>query len=96
MKQPVLEKQASEMSFGETLGKLRDAAGLTQPELATKAGVPLDSLRRWEHNRNLPRIDVAYKLAQALGVGVERLIIKRDMREAAAQAKGRRTRKPKK
>ena len=57
------------MSFAETLARLRDAAGLTQVEPAQKAGVPIDSLRRWEQERHLPRVDDAYRLAKALGVG---------------------------
>lgn len=67
------------MSFGETLAKLRRQKGMTQPALAPRAGVPLDNLRRWEQDRHLPRVDDAYKLATALGVGVEELVIAEDM-----------------
>ena len=70
------------MSFGETLAGLRKDAGLTQTELARRADVPIDNLRRWEQDRHLPRVDDAYRLAKALGVGVDKLIIDKDMMPA--------------
>lgn len=82
------------MSFAETLARLRDAANLTQVELAQKANVPIDTLRRWEQGRHLPRIDDAYRLAKALGVGIEKVIIGRDMEEAPPPS--RRAHEPKK
>ena len=85
------------MSFAETLAKLRLRADLTQADLAMKAEIPLDTLRRWEQGKNLPRIDVAYRLARALGVSVEELITAKDMKEATAEAKPKRKpRKPRK
>jgi transcriptional regulator with XRE-family HTH domain len=62
------------MSLGENLQKLRDAIGISQAELAKRAGVSLDSLRNWEQDRVLPRVDTAAKLAQALGVSVDELL----------------------
>jgi transcriptional regulator with XRE-family HTH domain len=67
------------MSFGATLARLREAAGLTQVELSQKAAVSIDTLRRWEQGRNLPRIDDAYRLAKALGVGIDKLVLGKDM-----------------
>jgi len=58
-------------SFGERLRRLRDAAGLTQMQLAEKAGVPLTTLRNWEHDRREPLVSAAFKLAGALGVSCE-------------------------
>jgi transcriptional regulator with XRE-family HTH domain len=90
------------MSFGETLAGLREAAGLTQVKLAIKAGVSVDNLRRWEQDRHLPRVDDAFRLAQALGIGVEQLILAVDMESAAEPSyeqpseKPKRARKPRK
>jgi transcriptional regulator with XRE-family HTH domain len=56
------------MSFAETLQRLRKEAGLSQSELALRSGMSLDSLRNWEQGRTLPKIDVAMRLAHALGV----------------------------
>jgi transcriptional regulator with XRE-family HTH domain len=72
------------MSFGKTLAGLREAAGLTQVELAQKAGVPIDTLRRWEQDRNLPRVNDALKLAKALEISLDELILAKDMQEEPA------------
>lgn len=66
------------MSFGETLKNLREAAGLTQAQLATKAAVPLDTLRRWEQEKHLPQVDSALRLAKAMGIGVGDLVLAKD------------------
>lgn len=67
------------MAPGETLGqrlqRLRLAAGLTQEELASKAGVPVWSLRNWEHNHRLPGLVPTYRLARALAVPMEELAV---------------------
>jgi transcriptional regulator with XRE-family HTH domain len=55
-------------SFGERLQRLRNEAGLTQLQLAERAGVPLTSLRNWEHDRREPLASVLFKLAKALGL----------------------------
>jgi transcriptional regulator with XRE-family HTH domain len=67
------------MSFGETLKSLREAAGLTQAQLADGANVPLDTLRRWEQGKHLPQIDAAYRLAKAMGIGINDLVLPKDM-----------------
>src|SRR5262245_33860049 len=82
------------MSFGKTLARLRRAAGLTQAQLAIKANLNLDSLRTWEQERFLPRVDDAFRLAQALGVGVGQLITAKDMEAQARPAKPARPKKP--
>jgi transcriptional regulator with XRE-family HTH domain len=61
------------MSFGQHLRALREGAGLSQPELARKAGIPLGTLRHWEGgDRGMPRLPALLRLAEALGVRVER------------------------
>jgi transcriptional regulator with XRE-family HTH domain len=82
------------MSFGKTLARLREAAGLTQAQLANKANLSIDTLRGWEQERSLPRVDDAFRLAKALGVGVEKLIIAVDM-ETAGRGEPARPKKPK-
>jgi transcriptional regulator with XRE-family HTH domain len=67
------------MAGSETLGRklqhLRLAAGLTQEELARRAGLPVWSLRNWEHDHRLPGLLPVYKLAKALGVPMEELAV---------------------
>jgi transcriptional regulator with XRE-family HTH domain len=63
------------MSFGKTLQDLRQAAGLSQTQLAAQSGTSIDTLRNWEQGRNLPSIEAAAKLAKALGVTLDRLAV---------------------
>lgn len=60
-------------TLGQRLRRLRQAASLTQEELARKAKVPVWSLRNWEHDHRLPGLVAAYKLAKALGILMEEL-----------------------
>jgi transcriptional regulator with XRE-family HTH domain len=60
------------MSFGQHLRGLREGAGLSRPELARKAGVPASTLRNWEGDRGFPGLAACLRLAEALGVPVER------------------------
>ncbi len=61
------------MGFGTTLQELRQAAGMSQTELARRSETPIDTLRKWEQGRTLPSIDAASRLAKALGVSLDRL-----------------------
>ena len=56
-----------------SLRALREAARLTQAELAARAGVSRQLVGAVENGRHLPRIDAALALARALGVDVEAL-----------------------
>lgn len=62
------------MSFGENLKKARLAAGLTQTELAKRTGVTERSIYNYEKNSRAPKIDVAERFAQVLGVPAESLL----------------------
>jgi len=66
---------AGSETLGQRLQRLRLAAELTQEELAAKAGVPVWSLRNWEHDHRLPGLVPVYKLARALGVRMEELAV---------------------
>jgi transcriptional regulator with XRE-family HTH domain len=61
------------MSFGGHLRALRGKAGLSRAALARRAGVPASTLRNWENDRGFPGLAACLRLAQALGVRVERL-----------------------
>jgi transcriptional regulator with XRE-family HTH domain len=82
------------MSFGKTLQALRKMAGLSQVELAARSGTPIDSLRNWEQDRVLPKIDAASRLARALGVSLDRLAVIAEDGAAAERQPRRPARKP--
>lgn len=61
------------MTVGDKIKELRGRAGMSQPQLAERAGVHVHSLRSYEAGRRgdwFP-LSVAVKLADALGVSVE-------------------------
>lgn len=60
------------------LRSIREAAGLTQGELATRAGVSRQLVGAAEVGRNLPRVDAALAIAAALGVEVESIFGRAD------------------
>jgi transcriptional regulator with XRE-family HTH domain len=56
------------------LKAFREAAGLSQRELARQIGQDQSNVRYWEQSGNLPRSDVLLPMAKALGVTVEELL----------------------
>jgi transcriptional regulator with XRE-family HTH domain len=59
------------MTFAEKLKELRQAAGLTQAELAERSGRGLGAIRDYEQGNREPLLSTAFKLAAALDVSVE-------------------------
>lgn len=53
------------------LRQYRESAGLSQEELATRAGVSRQLVGAAESGRNVPRVDAAVALAGVLGIAVE-------------------------
>ena len=60
--------------FAETLRAYRKEAGLTQTELAEKAGVSLETIWKTEKGKSYPRLDVCAAIAGALGCTTSELI----------------------
>ncbi|WP_007024436.1 helix-turn-helix transcriptional regulator [Saccharomonospora iraqiensis] len=56
-------------SFGQTLRRLREAAGLSQPELARRVPISQSSLSRYESDRQAVAPEVAARLDDVLGAG---------------------------
>ena len=59
---------------GARLAALRQAAGLSQVEVAKAIGVPQQNVAYWELSEKPPRSDVLPALAKLLGVKVEALL----------------------
>src|SRR5262245_42019720 len=62
------------MAFGEELQRLREAAGLSQAELAGRAGLSLRSVQNWEQGHRKPKADALLALSGPLQVPVETLV----------------------
>jgi DNA-binding transcriptional regulator YiaG len=67
------EEAADKLRANEFMTRrLREGAMLSRGELARRAGIPLSTLRGWEGDRGFPELPAARRLAEALGVPVER------------------------
>jgi transcriptional regulator with XRE-family HTH domain len=60
--------------FGANLRRLRTAAGLTQMELADRAGINFTAVSRLERGDRDPRLSTVARVARALGVSVAALV----------------------
>jgi len=71
------------------LTELRQAAGLTQMQLAEKVGVHHSSIAFWELSGTPPRGEVLPNLAEALGVSIDTLLGVTPPKPKRQAAKGR-------
>jgi transcriptional regulator with XRE-family HTH domain len=69
-----MREQALRARLGRTLREARDAVGLTQRAVATKAGIGDKYLSRIERGLTTPSLLVAQRLSAALGVGLDQLV----------------------
>lgn len=60
--------------MGEKLRAAREAAGMTQQELAEKIGVQQRDISRWENCRREPGVLTVKKMARALGCSMDDLV----------------------
>jgi transcriptional regulator with XRE-family HTH domain len=72
------------MTFGERLRQLREAAGLSQEQLAKRAAISVDSVQNWEQDRTRPRLEFLPRLAQALSVTMDELLVSQAADQAQA------------
>lgn len=62
------------MKFNERLRAIRKEKGLTQAELAEKAGIAVNSVRLYEAGARLPKLDTIARMAVAMGLSANDLI----------------------
>jgi transcriptional regulator with XRE-family HTH domain len=62
--------------LGAELRKAREAAGLTQEQLAFEASLDRTYISQLEHDKKSPTLDVLFRLCDALGVSAAKLIEK--------------------
>ena len=60
--------------LGVQLRKARLAAGLTQEQLAVRAGISREYVSLLEHDRKSPTLDMLFRLCRAMGVGAANII----------------------
>jgi transcriptional regulator with XRE-family HTH domain len=59
--------------MGQRFKQMREAAGMSQSQLARAADVPVGSLQQWEQGRRTPLLDAAARVARALRVSLDEL-----------------------
>jgi len=64
----------SNKTFGEMISSLRRKKNMTQNDLADKMNVTDKAVSKWERNLSCPDINSIPKLAEILGVSVEKLL----------------------
>lgn len=62
------------ITFGERLRELRKSAKVTQTALAEKLNIHLQTVSKWERGVSEPDISQLGELAEALGIGIGRLL----------------------
>jgi transcriptional regulator with XRE-family HTH domain len=81
--------QHSDQTRGKRLRALREAAGLSQSELAQRLGVHRSNIGFWEGKGIIPRSDLLAPMAEALGVTVNDLLGKETKPKRTAAPVGR-------
>jgi len=71
--------------FAHRVAEARRACGLTQSDLADKAGVHISHIQRIEAGTSQPTVDVLKRVAEALGVSIDHLVLDRASEVAAAR-----------
>jgi len=61
---------AETTTFGDRMTGAREAAGLSQTELAKRLGVKIKTIRAWENDQSEPRANKLQMLAGMLGVSI--------------------------
>ncbi len=60
--------------LGDELKKVREAANLTQEQLAFKASVDRTYVSQLENNKKSPTVDMLLRICQAIGVSAAEVI----------------------
>lgn len=63
------------MTIGDNIKRLRNSKNITQKELAERLGTSQQNLAQYENGKRNPKIETLQKIATALDVTVEELLI---------------------
>ena len=72
---------------GDLIREARRRAGLTQAELADRAGTSQSGIARWESGRTAVSLDDVIRLVRLCGLDVELQIVERDDSDLAQAAR---------
>lgn len=69
-------------SLGDAIRERREELGISQLELAHRAGVTQDRIWRWESGRRWPRTDALLRLAEGLEIPAATLLARAELLRA--------------
>ena len=69
------------MILGQRIKFFREELGLTQQQLADKAEISSKAVGRYEHGSRVPSVEIAKRIATALGISVNELLYPEAIRE---------------
>lgn len=67
-------RMQQEQDHGKRLKRYREAAGLTQRDLAAKISVTHSNINYWENSNKLPKSSFLIPIAKALNISVDELL----------------------
>jgi transcriptional regulator with XRE-family HTH domain len=72
---------------GDLIREARRRAGLSQAELAVRAGTVQPAIARWESGRTSVSLDDVFRLVRLCGFDLEIMLVPRDTSDAAQAAR---------
>jgi len=60
-------------TFGQMVKKVREAKGLTKADAAKNCDMVWETWHQYESDRRVPNVMLAWRIADALGVGLDEL-----------------------
>ncbi len=60
--------------FGANLKRFRSEKGFSQEAFATKIGVHVTNLSKYERNKSIPSLEIAEKMASALDMSLDEMV----------------------
>jgi transcriptional regulator with XRE-family HTH domain len=70
------------INFGKSLKELRTQKGFSQDVFATKIGVHVTNLSKYERDLSMPSLEIAEKMANALEISMDNLVYGSDTEKA--------------
>ncbi|MHC5354833.1 helix-turn-helix domain-containing protein [Myroides sp. LJL115] len=61
-------------NFGKNLKELRTTKGFSQEVLASKIGIHVTNLSKYERNISVPSLEIAEKMAKTLSISLDELV----------------------
>ena len=61
--------------WGKGIQKIRQGKNLTQLELARRANLSVDTIRKIEQNGHIPHLTAISKIAEALGLSINKILL---------------------